>query len=130
MSSAHVLKARIGFKKILLHNQAKDNWSALCWCYSLARMVRVRLTGRQVEQLLASDSRNIDEVLPDTPPALREIFLTGFTPAELDEARFSRLRPRRDYAQMGYLIEPSELEEYADEPDFMPDDPARWDDEY
>ena len=96
----------VGDKEINLFEAADETWTAMCECRALGATVQFSLTTEQVKEILSDKRRNIDDVLPDTPPALREIFITGTTPAEFDLNVIGKLRPKHAYKKLGYVFEP------------------------
>lgn len=93
---------QVGSKTITLELAAEDQVIARCPCTRLKSEVQVPLTPAQATELFVGSSRSIAQVLPDHPPALREIFITGTTPAEWDATFRRRLRPANEYRAMGY----------------------------
>jgi hypothetical protein len=85
MNAAYTIKSKVGGKDIFIDKRGDGMWLASCWCSVLHKMVQVPLTAEQVEEIISASRRCIDEILPDTPPPLREIFLTGLTPAEFEQ---------------------------------------------
>lgn len=85
MKSSFTIKPKVGDKNILLEKISDGMWSASCACSVTGKLVRFPITEAQAAEILSEDRRNIDEILPDTPPPMREIFLTGLTPAEFDQ---------------------------------------------
>ena len=102
MNRSVVMKPRAGSKDILIEEQPDGSRTAACWCSALGRIVLVPLTAEQGEEILSENRRNLDTILPDTPPPMREIFITGLTPAEFDLMMRGRLRPAEDYKKLGY----------------------------
>ena len=125
----HFISSRTGRKEIILTRQQDASWRASCWCSVFKQTVCFPLTGEQVNELLSGEARNIGEVLLETPPPLREIFITGTTPAEWDVNLLGRARPKRAYAKLGYTFDSLEVVEDGEEDAFV-DDPSRWDAEY
>ena len=129
MSAKHIIAPKVGFKEITIEQQPDDSWSASCWCSVFKQTVRFPISGAQATELLSADCRNIQEVLPDTPRQLREIFLTGATPAEFDKLMSGRAKPKENYTGLGYDYYQPEPVPDEDEDDWE-DDPSRWDAEY
>ena len=99
MNTSFIIKPKVCDKDILLEKTEDGNWLASCWCSVWAKRVQFPLTEEQVEKIVSKSRENIQEILPDTPPAMREIFLTGMTAAEFELLAFEE----------GYDIE---LEDY------------------
>ena len=85
MKTSFIVKPKVGDKNILLEQIGDGMWLASCPCSVTGKLVKFPITEPQVAEILAADRRNIDEILPDTPAPLREIFLTGLTPAEFNQ---------------------------------------------
>ena len=85
MKTSFTIKPKAGDKDILLEKTEDGNWLASCWCSVTGKLVKFPITEPQVAEILSADRRNIDEILPDTPAPLREIFLTGLTPEEFSQ---------------------------------------------
>ena len=85
MKASYTIKPKVGDKDIFIAKCGDGMWLASCWCSVLLNVVLVPLTTEQVEEIISDCPRSIDEILPDTPPPLREIFLTGLTPAEFEQ---------------------------------------------
>ena len=67
--------------------------------------MRIPLTDPQAREIFSGTTRLIQDVLPDMHPALREIFVTGITPAEFDLNVRGQLQAEAVYANLGYLFE-------------------------
>ena len=102
MKTGIIIRPFAGLKDILIEQQPDGSRIASCWCSALFQLVQVPLTAEQADEILSEDRRSIDAILPDTPPPMREIFITGLTPAEFDWAMWRRLRPEEDYEKLGY----------------------------
>src|ERR1017187_6698499 len=102
MSTSVVMKPRAGSKAILIEEQPDGSRTAACWCLALGRIVLVRVRASQAGEILSENRRNIDTILPDTPPPMREIFITGLTPAEFVLRMRGKLRRKEDYEKLGY----------------------------
>ena len=96
MNTAITIKPTVGDKDIFIEKTPAGEWSASCWCTVLQKQVEIPLTAQQVEEILSDHRRCINEVLPDTPPPLREIFLTGLTPAEFEQLPFEKMDDDED----------------------------------
>ena len=128
MSAKHIIAPKVGFKEINIEVQPDGFCWASCWCSVFKQMVRFPISGEQATALLGSDRRNLQELLPDTSPKLREIFITGHTPAEWDVMLLGRAKPEREYIGLGYLFDWMVIED--EDEDDLEDDPSRWDAEY
>lgn len=89
-------------KSVAFLERAGGCWEASCACTALSATVTFLLAEAQVLELVSIKCRRIDAVLPQTPPALREIFISGLTPAEFDLAMTGRVRPKPAYLRLGY----------------------------
>ena len=65
-------------------------------------VVEVRMTLAQAEELTGERRRNIPSLLPEVPAPLREIFLSGTTPAEWDEIFGNGVKQLAEYP--GYRV--------------------------
>ena len=94
---------RRGSKKIVGIQESKDVvcFSAPCTVYPEC-VVEVRVTLAQAEELAGPNRRNVPTVLPDLAKELREIFVSGTTPAEWDELFSSSIKPLSNYK--GYRV--------------------------
>ena len=93
-------------KLIAFTSQPDGYWIATCTCNVLNCSIRFPLTADEVSQLLLPDSQRllIQHLLPNTSRWLREIFITGTTPAEFDLNVMGKLRPLRFYRKLGYEV--------------------------
>jgi hypothetical protein len=82
MNPSYTIKSKVGDKDIVIDKCGYNMWLACCWCNASHRQVLVPLTEAQAEELLWVSERPINELSPDMPSAIREIFLTGLTPQE------------------------------------------------
>ena len=85
MTTTFRIKPKVGDKDIRIEESQDGTWSASCWCSVSQKTVLIPLTAEQAKEIVSDSRRCIDEILPDTPPPLREIFLTGLTPAEFEQ---------------------------------------------
>lgn len=88
MKTSLTIKPKVGDKDIRLEKTEDGNWLVSCWCSVWARRVQFPMKQEHVENIISNSGQNIQEILPDTPPALREIFLTGMTAAEFELLAF------------------------------------------
>ena len=102
MNRSVVMKPRAGSNAILIEQLPDGSRTAACWCSALGQIVLVPLKAEQAGEILSKNRRNIDTILPDTPPPMREIFITGLTPAEFDLRMRGKLRRKEDYEKLGY----------------------------
>ncbi len=79
---------------------------AICHCSVLNRKVTVNLTEEEARELLSKPRRSIQKVLPNLDYRVREIFVSGLTPAEFDLSFRGRLRANEVYADLGYDLDP------------------------
>ena len=82
MNPSYTIKSKVGDKDIDIQICGYDMWLAICWCNASHRQVLVPLTEAQAEELIWVSERPITELSPGMPSPIREIFLTGLTPAE------------------------------------------------
>jgi hypothetical protein len=99
----------IGSKIITFERSSDGQVTASCPCRRLQSEIQVRLTREEARELLSPDRRMIEKVLPNHSPALREIFLSGITPAEWDAKIRRRMRSGEEYLMMGYTKIPSNV---------------------
>ena len=92
-------------KRILFVSKPGGEWIAACVCEALNTVVIVPLHKEQAADLLLGRKRPIDEVLPNVPRELREIFITGTTPAEFDVMMKGEPKPKEAYESLGYDFE-------------------------
>jgi len=96
----------IGPKEVFIVRKDNGDWEALCDCRALTdAIVRIPLTASQSREILSGRTRHIQDVLPDTPRPLREIFVTGTTPAEWDLNVIGQLRAHEVYTNLGYFFD-------------------------
>ena len=96
----------IGPKEVFIVQKEDGHWEALCDCRALKEAgVRIPLTASEAREIISGRTRHIQEVLPNTPPPLREIFVTGTTPAEFDLNVIGQLRAIAVYMNLGYFFE-------------------------
>ena len=86
-----------------------ESWFASCTCTVLNAAVEIPLTADQAKELMSGircgPKRLIQDILPETHPKLRELFITGLTPAEWDQAIFGRPRRKETYRKLGYKFQ-------------------------
>src|ERR1017187_2961784 len=85
MKTSFTISSKAGCKHILLEPTNTGQWPVSCFCSVSKKRVQFEITEEQVAEILSPNGRNVDEILPDTPALLREIFLTGLTPAEFEQ---------------------------------------------
>ncbi len=96
-----------------LESQPDGQVIARCPCPRLRPELQILLTEAQAEELLLPRQarRNIAVVLPNHPPVIREVFLSGTTPAEWDADFRMEMRPADEYLALGYSrVDPQILE--------------------
>ncbi len=100
----HTTTLDMGQKRLRFEHTGGDAVLVRCPCHRLQSELHVTLTKAQAEELLAPRwlRRNIDEILPDHAPAIREVFLSGTTPAEWDADMMRKMRSAKDYLALGY----------------------------
>ncbi len=104
-----------GGKTVYFIQKEDGSWVASCACRATNADVEVPITSGQADELLSRPDvggRRIQDILPDLPHQLREIFVTGTTPAEWDYMMRGRLRPKRAYLRFGYVYHQSLLSGY------------------
>lgn len=98
---------KVGNKSICF-SKAKDGRCLCgCICGALGCPIALWVTTEQAVELLRGRlaRRSISEILPDTPPLLREMFITGITPAEFDLMIHNSLQSAEAYEQLGYRFD-------------------------
>lgn len=99
-----------GTKKLYFEQQEDGSWLAHCTCQAMQARVEVRLTADQAQELRAQyrewapGGRPIQDILANVPRQLREIFVTGLTPAEWDLTMCGEPFQKRNYAELGYVF--------------------------
>lgn len=81
-----------------------SSWSAFCRCDELGYTVEIPLQSSQVVELLWPCRRALRDVIPGVPEPLREIFLTGMTPAEFDRRVKGHVLEEEEYRKFGYSM--------------------------
>lgn len=94
----------VGFKVVALEMLPDGQAIARCPCHRLQSEINISLTQAQALELLQPrwSRRSIHEVLPNHPPEIREVFITGTTPAEWDADIRRRMHPAAHYLALGY----------------------------
>jgi len=95
----------IGTKDVYIAELTDGSWCGVCACNALYAMVKIPLTTEQAQEILSGHRRDINEVLPDTDRALREVFITGTTPAEWDLMLTGHVKPEEEYAELAYVFQ-------------------------
>lgn len=117
----HELK--IGRKTIYLQIEPESAHATIdCDQMNPVGMVRIPLTTGQAERILRREQTRelIQDVLPELPPPVREVFTTGTTPAEWDEMFNGGRKHWRYYVNLHYVFDFKEAdinESVADELD-------------
>ena len=95
-----------GCKEVLLTRQPDGFWMAKCACSALDACVHVPLTERAVRLLTRpqTESYRLEDILPNTDLQVREIFITGMTPAEFDWTFRHGFQSREAYEKLGYVF--------------------------
>ena len=91
-----------GKRELLLIERDDGSFSASCVCDVFNATIDVSITREQALELLGSTRRLIQDVFPNLDPRVREMFVTGLTPAELDMTFFGEAKAREAYAGLGY----------------------------
>ncbi len=102
----------VGQKAIRFENTAEGNVTAVCACNCLETEIRISLTQSQAAELMMprQTRRHVQDILPNHSKEVREVFISGTTPAEYDQAFFRRMRTPEEYTAMGYLkVDPMRL---------------------
>ena len=68
---------------------------------------KIPLTEEQAREILGPNRRNINILLPDTPRPLREVFVTGTTPAEWDLMVSGKVKEQAHYEGLNYVFSQS-----------------------
>src|SRR5882672_5348008 len=95
-------------KKFYVVETSANLFNVFCPCSVLNRYIKVTMTGEQVEEVLLRERgkrRFMEDIFPDLPPPVREIFISGTTPAEW-AALVLGIGARSDefYASFGYVF--------------------------
>lgn len=98
-----------GDKEVYFIEQEDGSWTASCACRATNADIEIRLTAEQARKLIERErewpgKQLTQDILADIAPQLREIFITGTTPAELDYGMLLRLRSKAHYAKLGYIF--------------------------
>lgn len=64
----------------LIVGRSKNRITLLVTCDDCGEPQRIRVTTEQAAELGNPNRRKIQEILPDIPPELRELFMTGICP--------------------------------------------------
>ncbi len=99
------VEIRIGSKVVLFEPQLDGAVRVSCFCTVLKQTLSVVLTEKEAREVISRRQRAIQEVLPNINYRVREIFLTGLTPAEFDISLRGKLSSREVYARIGYQFE-------------------------
>jgi hypothetical protein len=100
-----VIQLDVGGKHVYGIPQADGRYKFVCDCDVYpTHLVEVYVTEAQALELdgMRPRSRCIQEILPDVPKELREIFLSGMTPAEFDELMGNHAQAPENYP--GYVL--------------------------
>lgn len=91
------METRIGQKKIYGIEEPPGTVTVLVDCdvYELAKF---KVTKQQAEELFAQPrQKKIQDIVPELHPALREVFVTGMSPAEWDQCMCGEVKPVESY---------------------------------
>ncbi len=107
-SNMKIYIVMIGRKMMNLMEVDDGTIKITCPCYALNRVVVVKLTRAQAEEIFCRDRTNrrmVRDILPDTPPQVQEIFISGTTPAEWDINVLGRKAQSKEaYSKLGYYF--------------------------
>ena len=105
-------EVRVGSKKLYIIIDGDDS-CAMTDCNEFDQLapVRIKLTADQAARIVnRPDTReHIQDILPDVPKELREVFVSGTTPAEWDATMRGKRRYWRYYQQLGYVFKPEDM---------------------
>lgn len=88
---------RVGSKKVYWL-QDGERATALCDCEVYTdHCVEVHMTLAQALEIAGGARRSIQDILPDVAKEVREVFISGTTPAEWDELFGARAKPAEAY---------------------------------
>jgi hypothetical protein len=94
-----------GRKEVYFVKNEDGSWLASCACWVTNADVQIPLTEAQACELASIETegqkRLIQDILPDVPPLVREIFVSGLTPAEFDMACLGTLQSNEVYKKLG-----------------------------
>lgn len=83
-----------------------NQFNVFCPCTALNHFLVIKMTGKQVEEVLLRERwerRPVKDILPDLPPPVQEIFISGVTPAECDMNVLGiGARSNEYYEKLGY----------------------------
>ena len=91
-----------GKRELVLVERDDGLVSVSCVCDVFNATVEVLITREQASELLGNTRRLIQDVFPGLDPRVREMFITGNTPAELDVTFFGEAKSKEEYAALGY----------------------------
>ena len=100
----------VGEFRLYFTNIGPDQWITGRVCTALDRLIVVPLRTGQVSELLQDREKRrfIQDILPDTLPPVREMFLTGATPAEFDVRVTGEVGDLQTYEALGYVFGPTQ----------------------
>ena len=96
-----------GGTPIAFSEQPDGSVRVICFCKHFKCAIQLRITIDQAVMLLSKDRPNIQDILPDVPREIREIFVSGLSPAELDMTFFGETKSFEHYRKLGYMFETS-----------------------
>jgi hypothetical protein len=107
MSAAELptLEFRVGAKKIYGVGLPDGRYRMICDCDVYPNcLVEVYVTAGQANALASGrgERKSVQSILPDAPRELREIFISGTTPAEWDKDFRGKVKKPEKYP--GYVI--------------------------
>ncbi len=91
-----------GEKLIVFEPATIGTCTAKCFCNEFECEVRVPLEIEQMHELLSPDRGRIQDILPEMDTRVREIFVSGITPAEFDGIFSGKPKSRDVYDDLGY----------------------------
>lgn len=102
MDSKLIIK---GGKPICFKEQPDGSVKVFCFCKHFNCAIGLRITLEQAVKLLSTPRPCVQEILPEFPQEIREIFVSGLSPAELDMNFFGKTQSPEHYRKLGYMFE-------------------------
>jgi hypothetical protein len=107
----------MGRKKLYIIVDEEDSCAMIdCAEFDQLALVKIKLTAEQAARII-NRSGHIQDIIPDVAKELREVFISGTTPAEWDATMRGKRRHWRYYQQLGYVFTPEDMGCTAEEMD-------------
>lgn len=113
-----MIELRVGSKVIHIYVSSFASYAMTdCHEFGQVALVKVELTPVQAARLI-NRTEDVQDILPEVPKEVREIFNVGITPAEWDATMNGRRRHWRYYQkEMGYVFYPEDAGTTTEEMD-------------